>query len=121
MKKANESWKKFKAKIRVNLKGDDVAKWRENVPKNVKHEDWEVFCDNEAAQAQRDLRRKNKEIKQNCAKMTTHNTGRYGYARAAENWKKEHGREPTRAELWLSTHKVKGGDYAPHDEAFAVI
>ena len=35
--------------------------------------------------------------------------------------KKEHGREPTRDELWLSAHKVKGGDYAPHDKAFAVI
>ena len=121
MKKANDAWKKFKSKLRVNLKDGDVGKWKEKVPRNVKSEDWEVFCNNEALEVQKTLRRKNKETKQNCVRKTTHNTGRHGYARASENWRKEHGRAPTRAELWLATHIIKGGGYAPHDKIFAVI
>ena len=100
--------------------GDDVTKWKEKVPLKIKPEDWECFCDNEAKQEQKDLRKRNKEIKMNCPTKSTHNTGRDGYARRAEKWKEEHGRDPNRAELWLYTHKRKDGTYAPHDQEFAV-
>ena len=100
--------------------GDDVTKWKEQVPRNTKSEDWELFCDNEATECQKDLRKRNKAIKESCPTKTTHNTGRDGYARRAEKWKMEHGHYPNRAELWLYTHKQKDGSYASHDKEFAV-
>ena len=120
MKKANDAWKKFKAKLRKNLVGDDATKWKEKVPLGIKPEDWEGFCDNEANQSQKDLRKRNEQIKEICSRKTTHNTGCDGYARRAEKFKEAYGRDLNRAELWLYCHKRKDGTYAPHDQEYAV-
>lgn len=120
MRKASGAWKKFKGKLRANLVGDDVTKWKEYIPKNVKSKDWEAYCDHEATLSQKEVRKRNKAIKNSSERKSTHNTGRNGYARSAEKWENENGRPPTRAELWLYTHIKKDGTYAPHDQEFAV-
>lgn len=124
MRKANNSWRKYKTKLRKNyFKGDDVDKWIENIPEHgVRPEAWRAFCLNEATPEQLAVRDRNKKNKNNCPRKSTHNTGRYGYARAEEKFKEENnGRTPMRVELWLYTHKRKDGSYAPHDEELAVI
>ncbi|KAM7509828.1 hypothetical protein LguiB_008703 [Lonicera macranthoides] len=119
MTEANDAWKKLKSRLRrENFVGDDVMKLKEKVPDLIKNEDWEKFCDNENTEAQRLLRKRNKDIKDNCEQKTTHNTGRHGYARTAAIWEETHGRPPSSAKLWLYSHKTKEGVYTPHDEKF---
>ena len=121
LNKANEAWKKFKSRLRENFVGDDVNKWKEKVPALIKSEDWEIFCDYEATENQKQIRIKNKANKMNSEpKGATHNTGRDGYARAAEKWEEVNGHPPSRAELWLATHSLKDGTYAPYNKKIAV-
>ncbi|KAM7515607.1 hypothetical protein LguiA_005190 [Lonicera macranthoides] len=117
--KANEAWKKFKSRLRANFVGNDVSKWKEKVPTLVKSEDWEIFCDHEATENQKQIRIQNKANKVNGEPKGTHNTGRDGYARSAEKWEEVNGRPPSRAELWLATHSLKDGTYAPYNKKFA--
>lgn len=125
LKKADDSFRKFKSKIRdLYLRdGADLQTWIEAMPdKKFSPEDWFEFCVHEASPEQLALRERNKRNKNNFVRKSTHNTGRYGYARAREKFMEENnGRKPLRVELWLYTHKRKDGSYAPHDEEIAVI
>lgn len=120
LNKANESWKKFKSTLRANFVGDDFSKWKEKVPPLVKSKDWEIFCDHKATENQKQIRIQNKANKLNCERKGSHNTDRDGYARSAEKWEEVNGRPPSRAELWLATHSLKDGTYAPYNKKFAV-
>ncbi|KAL5701690.1 hypothetical protein ACHQM5_027001 [Ranunculus cassubicifolius] len=123
MRKAGAAWKMHKATLRKRLKGSDIQRWMDAIPKKgVRPEDWLAFCQHENTLGQQAIRARNKRVKNNCVRKSTHNTGRYGYAQAEHNFKDANqGRNPLRVELWLYTHERKGGGYSPDNVEFAVI
>ncbi|KAL5721330.1 hypothetical protein ACHQM5_004988 [Ranunculus cassubicifolius] len=60
------------------------------------------------------FREKNKRVKNNCVRKSTHNTRRYWYVRAEQNFKHANqGKNHVRVELWSYTQKKKGWGYVP--------
>ncbi|KAL5730192.1 hypothetical protein ACHQM5_003044 [Ranunculus cassubicifolius] len=121
MMKAAMAWRRYKNTLRNrHLKpSGTLQNWLDAIPESFIPEDWHAFCTYESSPQAKAVKAQNKKNRINSASRGTHTSGRYGYNRAAWNFKEIHGRKPTRIELWLYTHKRKCGGYAPHDALLA--